>query len=60
MKKLDIYSVHAIGTDDKKAIDKCLKAKIEMTVDEQGRVYNEAGQYIADVREVEQGNGDWC
>jgi len=53
MKKL-IYADYVKGViqikeEDKKVVEKHFEEEIEMTIDEYGRVYNEGGQYIADI-----------
>lgn len=50
MKTLNYWNVREYLTkEDKKACEQAWDNEIELVVDECGRVYNEAGQYIADV-----------
>ena len=56
MKKLDIYNYAGVTKNDNKAILNALKKKIDLTIDEHGKVYSEGGIYIADVIETEAEN----
>lgn len=50
MKKLNYWNVKEYKSEeDKIACEKAWDNEIELKVDEYGRVYNEGGQYIADV-----------
>lgn len=50
MKKLNYWNVKEYKTEeDKIACEKAWDNEVELVVDEYGRVYNEGGQYIADV-----------
>ena len=50
MKTLNYWNVKEYKTwGDKKACEQAWGNEIELVVDEYGRVYNEAGKYIADV-----------
>lgn len=50
MKTLNYWNVKEYKTEeDKIACEKAWDNEIELVVDEYGRVYNEGGQYIADV-----------
>lgn len=56
MKKLNYYDVKSYASEaDEKACEKCWNKEIELNVDEYGRVFNEEGQYIADVVLLEDG-----
>ena len=56
MKKLNCYDVKEYKTEaDKKACNEAWGKEIELYVDEIGRVWNERGQYIADVTLLEEG-----
>ncbi len=50
MKKLNYWNVKEyITVEDKISCEKAWDNEIELVVDEHGRVYDEAGKYIADV-----------
>ena len=50
MKALNYWNVKEYKTEeDKNACKKAWDNEIELVVDEYGRVYDEAGKYIADV-----------
>lgn len=50
MKTLNYWNVKEYKTEeDRVACEKAWDNEIELLVDEYGRVYNEGGQYIADV-----------
>ena len=50
MKTLNYWNVKEYKTEeDRKACEDAWNNEIELRVDEYGRVYNEGGQYIADV-----------
>ena len=50
MKTLNYWNVKEYKTEeDRVAREKAWDNEIELLVDEYGRVYNEGGQYIADV-----------
>lgn len=50
MKTLNYWNVKEYKTEeDKIACEKAWDNEIELVVDKYGRVYNEGGQYIADV-----------
>ena len=50
MKTLNYWNVKEYKTEeDRVACEKAWDNEIEVWVDEYGRVYNEGGQYIADV-----------
>lgn len=50
MKTLNYWNVKEYKTEeDKIACEKAWNNEIELKIDEYGRVYNEGGQYIADV-----------
>jgi hypothetical protein fuD12_05778 len=50
MKTLNYWNVKEYKTEeDRAACEKAWDNEIELVVDEYGRVYNEGGQYIADV-----------
>ena len=50
MKTLNYWNVKEYKTEeDRAACEKAWDNEIELNVDENGRVYNEGGQYIADV-----------
>ena len=58
MKKLNWYDVREterikIKEEDMKEVNKCIENEIEMTYDSETlKVYNEAGEYIADIIEI--------
>lgn len=60
MKNFNGYKMVGLTEDDNKIILEHNAKQIEMTVDELGRVYNEGGQYIADAKEAEEGDGIYC
>ena len=41
-------------TEDMARINKCFEAEIEMIIDENNRIWNEGGQYIADIEANEE------
>ena len=50
MKALNYWNVKEYKTEEDKIVcEKAWDNEIELKVDEYGRVYNEGGQYIADV-----------
>ena len=50
MKKLNYWNVKEYKSEeDRAACEKAWDNEIELVVDQYGRVYNEGGQYIADV-----------
>ena len=50
MKKLNYWNVKEYKSEeDRAACEKAGDNEIELVVDQYGRVYNEGGQYIADV-----------
>ena len=59
-KKLDIYNYRGTTEEDNKAIMEAVNNRIELSIDEFGRVYNECGIYIADAVETDNGNGVGC
>ena len=49
MKKLNYWNVKSYAkTKDKTACEQAWEKEIELVIDENGKVYNEAGQYVAD------------
>ena len=52
MREFDMYNMRGITAKDNKAILEMIDRDIEMTVDEYDRVFNEGGQYIADMIEA--------
>ena len=50
MKRLNYWNLKTYASkEDKIACKKAWDNEIELVIDENGKVYNEAGQYIADV-----------
>ena len=50
MKTLNYWNVKEYKTEeDKTACEQAWDDEIELAIDENGKVYNEAGQYVADV-----------
>ena len=50
MKKLEYWNVKEYASEeDKKACEKAQDKEIELEADEFGRVFDEAGTYIADI-----------
>lgn len=60
MKQLDIFSTRGLTIADDKIILKTAVREVGMTIDEQGRVHNESGIYIADAVIVGPGEGIGC
>lgn len=60
MKKFDGTCMRGLTEQDNKIILEHAEQRIEMTIDEIGRVFNEGGIYIADAEEVDVGNGIYC
>lgn len=42
--------IEFVSKEDEEACLQCWNEQIEMTIDEYGRVYNEGGIYIADIK----------
>lgn len=56
MKKIYYYDVKSYASEaDERACNEAWDKEIELNVDEFGRVWNEGGQYIADVELLEDG-----
>jgi len=60
MKKVNIFAIQGLTEEDNKEIQRCINKDIELSIDEYGRVFTEGGQYIADAKEVESGDGIGC
>jgi hypothetical protein len=60
MKKVDVFAIKGKTEEDNKVILATSKKRIEMVIDDYGRIYNEGGQYIADGEVVESGFGIGC
>lgn len=54
------YTMIGITVEDNEVIMNCLDNDIELTVDENGRVWNSGGQWIADYTDTEIGSGLAC
>lgn len=57
MKKFSAYSMIGLTDEDNEILLEAINEGLELTVDNLDRVYNEAGTYIADIKEVEDGFG---
>ncbi len=55
-----IFTHKGLTKADDRSIINCLNKGIDMNLDEFGRVWNEGGQYIADVEFVGEGLGVAC
>lgn len=55
MKKFDIWN-YKVNEEDKKIVQTLIDEGIELTIDEDGKVYDEVGNYVADA-EFSEGDG---
>lgn len=60
MKKFNGYNFTGLTKEDNNNIINFHNQEIELFVNENNQVYTEAGIYIADVKEVEEGAGVYC
>lgn len=60
MREFSEYMMTGATEEDNKAIMEHLEKDIELTVDENGRVWNSGGQWIADCVYTEAGSGIAC
>lgn len=55
-----LYTHKGLTKADDEEIIECIVENIDMTIDEQGRVWTEGGIYIADVEYIGEGMGIAC